>query len=111
MARLSRDSFPGLIPLGGSAELYLQVGKGTFSGVYTDSTDMPLRTQLTHVDFGVVSVAETYSPATDATMTQYSVFSDYAVSSGAITLFRSSQAAVSGLPFKYVLIGRVEATD
>ena len=110
MARLSRDSFPGLIPLGGSDNQYLQIGSGAFSGVYTDSTDMPLRTQLTHVDFGIVSIAETYSPTTDNTMTPYAVYSDFAVSSGAITLTRSSQGAVSSLPFKYVLIGRVEDT-
>ncbi len=112
MGRVSRDSFPGLIPIGGGEQdLYIQYGKLAFSGVYTDSTDMPIRTSLTHIDGVTFTIAETYSPATDATMTEYQLFCDGAVSSGTVTVFRSSQGAISGLPFFYELKGRVEATD
>jgi hypothetical protein len=105
------SQYPGLIRLGETGNLYIQVGTSSFSGIYTDTTDMPLRTQLTHVDFAAAVVYDTYSPATDATMTEYILFVDVAVSSGAINVYRSSQGAVSGLPYKYCLIGRVETTD
>lgn len=105
------SQFPGLIRIGETGNLYIQVGTSSFSGVYTDTTDMPLRTQLTHVDFAAAVVYDTYSPATDAAMTEYVLFVDVAVSSGAVNVYRSSQGAVSGLPYKYVLIGRVETTD
>ena len=112
MARLSRDAFPGLIPIGGGeSDLYLQVGKAAFDGVYTDTTDVPVRSQLTHVDFAIAAVYDTYSPATDATMTEYGLFVDPVPATGAISVYRSSQGAVSGLPFNYCFIGRVEASD
>jgi len=110
MAKLSRDAFPGLIPFGGD-DLYIQIGDGAFSGVYTDTTDVPVRTQLTRVKFGFAQVYDTYSPATDATMTEYGLFVDRAVSSATVSVYRSSQGAVSGLPFNYILIGTVESTD
>ena len=111
MAKLSRDQFAGLIPIAGSDNLFLQMGTLAFDGVYTDTTDRPVRTQLTHIDFASAAVYDTYSPATDAAMTEYVLFVDTAVSSGACNVYRSSQGAVSSLPFKYLLIGRVEATD
>lgn len=111
MGRLSRDAYPGLIPLAGSYDLFIQVGDGAFSGVYTDTTDVPVRTQLTSVKFGMAQVYDTYSPATDATMTEYGLFVDRAVSSGTVSVYRSSQGKVSGLPFNYILIGTVNATD
>ena len=112
MARLSRDAFPGLIPIGGGeAGLYLQVGSLKFDGVYTDTTNRPIRTSLTHIDFMGAQVSDTYAPATDATMTEYGLFCDVAVSSGTVSVYRSSQGAVSSLPFNYILIGRVESTD
>lgn len=112
MAKLSRDAFPGLIPIGGGETgLYMQLGKSAYTGVYTDSTDVPVRTQLTHVDFASAVVYDTYSPATDATMTEYGLFVDPVPSSGAISIYRSSQGAISGLPFQYCFIGRVESSD
>jgi hypothetical protein len=112
MAKLSRDAFPGLIPIGGGEQpLYMQVGKSAFSGVYTDATDVPVRTLLTNIDSIQLTIAETYSPTTDQAMTEYQIFSDGAVSSGTFSVFRSSQGAVSGLPFFYTVIGRVESTD
>jgi hypothetical protein len=105
------SSFPGLIRIGETGNLYIQVGLSSYTGVATDVTDLAIRTQLTHVDYAAATVYDTYSPATDATMTEYVLFVDTAVSSGAVTVYRSSQGAVSGLPFKYVLIGRVETTD
>lgn len=111
MAKLSRDQFPGLIPVGGSDNLFLQVGASAFDGVYTDTTDRPVRTQLTHIDFCSAQVYDTYSPATDATMTEYFLSVDPVPATGAVSVYRSSQGAVSGLTFKYLLLGRVEATD
>lgn len=105
------DGFPGLIPLGGTRNYYLQIGTLKFDGVYTDATDRPIRTQLTHVDYASAQVYDTYSPTTDAAMTEYVLFVDIAVSSGACNVYRSSQGAVTSLPFQYILIGRVEATD
>jgi len=111
MAKLSRDQFPGLLPIAGTDNLFIQVGTASFNGIYTDTTNMPLRTQLTHIDFASAQVYDTYSPATDADMTEYVLFVDTAVSSGACNVYRSSQGAVDSLPYKYLLIGRVEATD
>lgn len=112
MARESRDVFPGIFPIGATGNLYIQLGNGAFSGVYTDTTDVPVRTQLTHVDFAAALVYDTYSIATDANdEKKYILFVDKNVSSGAVAVYRSSQGAVSGLPFNYVLIGRVESTD
>ena len=112
MAKLSRDSFPGLIPIGGSSNLYMQVGTGAFSGVYTDSTHAPIRTQLTNVDVMFAQVDDTYSAATDANTGKiYQLQVDKAVSSSTVSVYRSSQGALSGLPFNYILIGRVESTD
>jgi len=108
MAKLSRDGFPGLIPLAGSDNLYIQIGKGAFDGVYTDTTDVPIRTQLTSVTAMFAQVSDTYSPATDATMTEYGLFCDVAVSSNTVSVYRSSQGAVSGLPFNYFIIGTVD---
>jgi len=108
MSKTPPDVYPGLIPLGGSGNYYMQIGKAAFNGVYTDTTDMPIRTQLTDIDFGEAVVYDTYSPATDATMTEYVLFVDVTVSSGACSVYRSSQGAVSGLPYMYKLIGRVE---
>jgi len=104
MSKQPGDSFPGLIPLWG--DYYMQIGKGAFNGVYTDTTDVPLRTQLDEIAVGFAQVYDTYSPATDAAMTEYALFVDVAVSSGACNVYRSSQGAVSGLPFNYMLIGR-----
>ena len=113
MAHVSRDAFPGLTPLGGGETgYYIQVGKGAFSGVYTDSTHAPIRTQLTVVDAMFAQVNDTYSAATDANTSKiYQLNCDPAVSSGTVSVYRSSQGALSGLPFNYVLIGRVESTD
>lgn len=112
MGRLSRDSFPGLVPFGGGEQaLYMQAGNDVFDGIYTDATDMPIRTSLTVVDSAVFTVGETYSPTTDQAMTEYVLFCDRAVSSGTVSVFRSSQGAVSGLKYSYILIGRVESTD
>ena len=114
MARLSRDSFPGLTPLGGGEQgYYVQVGQSNFNGVYTDVTDISIRTSLTHIDFASAQVYDTQQPATDASSD--ALFVDAAVSSGAIVVYRSTQAAAnygaSGMPFRYILIGRVESTD
>jgi len=99
------DQFPGLIPMGG--DFYMQIGKAAFSGVYTDTTSVPLRTQLDEITVGMAQVYDTYSPATDANdIHKYALFVDVAVSSGAIAIYRSSQGAVSGLPFNYILIGK-----
>ena len=111
MARVSREGFPGLIPIGGSTNLYLQIGNSAFSGAATDSTDVTIQTQLTHVDFAAAVADDTVSPATDATMTEYGLFVDRVPSSGAVSVNRSSQGAVSGLTFSYCLIGRVSDTN
>jgi len=113
MGRVSRDSFPGLIPIGGGEQgLYMQAGKASFSGIYTDTTNVPIRTQLTHVDAMFAQVNDTYSAATDANTAKiYQLNCDPAVTTGTVSVYRSSQGALSGLPFNYMIIGRVEATD
>jgi len=114
MARLSRDSYPGLIPIGGGERpLYMQVGSGNYNGAYTDVTDISIRTQITDIDFASAQVYDTQQPATEADHS--TLFFDVSVSSGAITLYRSTQAKAtygsSGMPFRYCIIGRVESTD
>jgi len=113
MARLTRDAFPGLIPIAGSVDLYMQTGQSNFNGVYTDVTDISIRTQLTDIDFASAQVYDTQQPATDAS--HDALFVDVTPSSGAITVYRSTQAAAnygaSGMPFRYLLIGKVDATD
>jgi len=112
MGRVSRDSFPGLLPIGGGEQqLFIQYGKAAYSGVYTDTTNAPVRTQLTHIDAAFAQVYDTYSAATDATMTEYGLCVDPVPASGVVSVYRSSQGAVSGLTFNYLFMGRVEATD
>lgn len=103
----------GLIPIGDpNVGLYMQIGRGAFNGVYTDTTDVPIRTQLNEIIVGFANVYDTYSPATDAnTAKMYQLFVDVAVSSGAFSVYRSSQGAVSGLPFNYIIIGRLFSTS
>ena len=113
MAKLSRDGFPGLIPLAGSEDLYIQMGRGNFNGVYTDVTDVSVQTQLTHFDFASAVAYDTQQPHTEGDHS--TLFVDPAPSSGAFSVYRSSSSAAaygaSGMPFKYILIGRVESTD
>ena len=64
-----------------------------------DATDMPLRTQLTHIDYASADVYDTYSPATDAAMT-----ARYAVALITLTPTQNTKADVTGN-------GTVSATD
>lgn len=106
------EIFPGAIQLGGpNSGLLMEVGRASFSGDYAATTDMPIRTSLTEITAAFAQVYDTYSPATDSTMTAYSLFVDVAVSSGTVSVYRSSQAAISGLTFNYMLIGRKYATS
>jgi len=106
------EIYPGAIQLGGpNSGLLMEIGSSSFSGVYTDATDIPIRTGLDEIVVAMAAVSDTYSPATDATMTQYVLFVNKTVASNAVSVHRSSQAAVSGLPFDYILIGRKYATS
>ena len=114
MGHATRDSFPGLIPIGGGEQrLYMQVGKDNFDGVYTDTSSVSVRTLLTDIDFASAQVYDTQQPATDAASD--ALFVNVAPASGAIVIYRSTQAAAnygsSGMPFRFVLIGRVQDTN
>jgi len=106
-----KDSSYGELIRLGDTNTYLQVGKSAFSGAYTDSTEIPVRTNLKNITAGKAYVYDTYSPATDANALNYVLFVDLAVSNGAVNVYRSSQGMVSGLPFCYELIGNIDATD
>lgn len=107
-----KSKIPGLIPLGmPGTNLYMQIGHSSFSGVYTDSTDVPIRTSLNEIEVALAVVDDSYSPATDVTMTEYHVFAARDISSSTFSVHRSSQGAVSGLPFSYIVIGRLYATS
>ena len=93
------DGFPGLIPLG--EDLYIDVGRGTYS---TTDSEATVRTQLDEIAFGIAGVNDTFSAATDAGVMD-TLHVGLAVSSGAVTITRSSKAT-SGATFFYMLIGR-----
>lgn len=100
--------YPGCIAIGDpNMGLYMEIGRSAFDGVYTDAANRPVRTALTEISVGFAQVYDTYSPATDATMTEYGLFVDVAVSDGTFSVHRSSQGAISGLPFNYIVIGRL----
>jgi hypothetical protein len=103
--------YPNLIPLAGGSDLYMQVGRSLFNGIYTDATDMPVVSPLTQVTMGMAVVDDTYSPATDANGLNYQLHVNVVPASGAISVFRSSQGMVSSLPFSYIFIGKVFSSD
>ena len=97
-----------LIHLGGNK--YMQTGTSAFDGVYTDTSSVPLRTNLQSIISASANVYDTYSPATDTqTMNAYTLFVDIAISSGACNVYRSSQGAAE-IPFSYTLIGTLDTT-
>ena len=72
MGHATRDSFPGLIPIGaGEQRLYMQIGQGDFDGVYTDTSSVSIRTLLADIDFASGQVYDTQQPATDAVSSEF----------------------------------------
>lgn len=107
--------FAQALELGGVKEgdMLVEIGESSFSGDYTDATDMPLPTQLNQIKFGLAVPFDSYSPATDADLAKaYQLFvaPDVAEDTDShrktFSVHRSSDGAISGLNFCYILVGR-----
>jgi len=84
-------------------EVIYEVGTATFS---TTDSQATYRTSLTEIVGGFVNITDTFSPATDSdTMDTVSIPLG-AVTSGSITLTRSSKGS-SGATYSVALFGRV----
>ena len=114
MAKQPPDNLTGAYPLAGN--LYIQAGSSGFTGTLTDASDMSIRTNLTAVECAVISCDDTYGSATG---TEYSagvniqnLAIERVVSSGAVTVTRSTTAAAAGeQKFSYILIGTQDDTN
>jgi len=82
-------------------QLELEVGTATYT---TTSTSATFRTRLANVWAGFVTLINDATIATDAGLPAFSIPTG-AVSNGAITISRSSQAAISGSSVCVMLIG------
>ena len=113
--RQPRDVVSGAFPLYGNK--YIQFGsEDPWTGTATDESDASIRTNLTNIDCAMISCDDTYGVATgtDGTVGIHvqNLAIERVVSSGAVTVTRSTQAAAQGQQtFSYVLIGDVDATD
>lgn len=85
-----------------AGQLMFEVGKVTFS---TTDSQATFRTLLTEIHAGQVNLTDTWSAATDAAANDAVAVPLGAVSSGAITLTRSSKGS-SGAVYSVLLIGR-----
>lgn len=112
--RQPNDSFPGLSPLSGTGDLYLQAGTVSFAN---NATDVAIRTTLTHITSATAtySIAQSTWGAIAATDGSMSLSIDPTVTSGVAYLSRPNVAGLltAGTDAKvsYMLIGRVYATD
>lgn len=82
-------------------QLEIEIGTATYT---TTSTSATFRTRLSNVWAGFASLINDATIATDAGLPAFSIPTG-AVSSGAITVSRSSQSAISGSSICVMLIG------
>ena len=112
MAKQPNDVVSGAYPLYGNK--YIQFGSlAPWTGTATDESDASIRTNLTNIDAALVTVDDTYGLAigTDGAANLYLEI-ERVVSSGAVTVSRTTQAASLGnQSFSYILIGDIDATD
>lgn len=99
-------------------DILVEVGSAAFDGIYTDATDRPVGTGMNLIIGGFAVPFDSYSPATDTNSGKaYQLFvaPDVAEDTDShmktVSVFRSSQGAISGLRFTYVLFGRNLSTD
>jgi len=114
MAKQPPDNVTGAYPLYGN--LYIQCGKTGFTGTLTDASDMTIRTNLSTIECAICSVDDTYGIATGTDGTAgvhvQNIAIDRSISSGAMTVVRSTQAAAAGeQTFSYIVIGTQDTTD
>jgi len=114
MANQPPNNVSGAYPLFGNK--YIQFGSTGFTGANTDVSDVSIRTNLARIDCAVVTIDDTYGIATatdyDAGVHLQNLSIERIVSSGAVTVTRSTEAAAAGeQTFSYVLIGDVDTTD
>lgn len=115
MAKQPNDVVSGAYPLYGNK--YIQFGAASpWTGDATDESDATIRTNLTKIDCAMITIDDTYGVATgtDGTVGVHvqNLAIERVVSSGAVAVVRSSQAAAQGAQsFSYVLIGDIDATD
>ena len=105
--RNAKDNYPGLIPLGGGLDKYMQIGRSAFA---TDDTSVAVRTQLKFCDFAIAGYLSGVLTATD---TAIAIACSDEIASGAITFHRQKTGAAdeAGTAFWYMLIGTVNETD
>jgi len=115
MAKQPNDSVSGAVPFFGNK--YIQFGsENPWTGNATDESDASIRTNLTNIECAMISIDDTYGVATgtDGTVGVHvqNLAIERIVSSGAVLVSRSTQAAAQGgQTFSYILIGNVDATD
>ena len=112
MAKQPNDVVSGAYPLYGNK--FIQFGSmAPWTGTATDESEASIRTNLTSIDCAICSVDDTYglSIGTDSAANMYLEI-ERVVSSGAVTVSRTTQAASLGnQSFSYILIGDIDATD
>lgn len=113
MAKQPPDVVSGAYPLYGNK--YIQFGSlSPWTGDATDESDASIRTNLTSIDVGIVTLDDTsgVSIGTDGAGTNYFIQVERVVSSGAFLVVRDTQSASLGTQsFSYLIIGDIDATD
>lgn len=84
-------------------ELLIETGIATYSST---GTDVAVRTQLTEILGGIAVPFDLTSLATDAAERIYQHFVNRTISSGAFSIYRSSQSAISAAPVFYIVVGK-----
>lgn len=113
MANQPLDTYPNLIPVAGSNDVYMQIGTVSFSNAATDVT---VTTHLTHDITAIASYNVAGSTWGAAIATDGSMALSISVSSGTATISRPNTSAAAlaiGTDAKvsYMLVGRVFSTD
>ena len=115
MAKQPPDGLGGAIPF--YRNKYVECGSSGFTGTLTDASDMTIRTQLTSIDCAMITCEDTYGIAsgTDGHVgihPQMLAFDRGSISSGAVTIVRSTAAAAAGeQKFSYWLVGDIDDTN
>lgn len=113
MARQALDTYPGLIPLAGSPDYYMQIGTVSFAD---NATDVTVTTSLTH-DIAAIACYNVAGSTWGANVaTDGSLALSIAVSGGTATISRPNTSAAAlalGTDAKvtYQLVGRIFSTD
>lgn len=112
MAKQPGDSCTGAVPFYGNK--YIQFGSlDPWTGEATDESEASIRTNLTTVECAMATIDDTYGLAigTDAAANTYLEI-ERVVSSGAVTISRTtSAAALGGQSFSYLMIGTQDDTN